>query len=403
MSGTRSGPIVGAVRWIGALGAALALAVVVAAPATAATAPPSLATSCANQQVPPPPAAREEAGRPVPPPLPWPATTVGGDALGSCGDIGPAGVPVVGAASWVLADLDSGAVLAAHAPHARHRPASTLKVLNALVVRRNLDPDAIVDGEAEDVAIDGSKAGIGPGGQYTVRELLDGLLLNSGNDAAQALARALGGDAAAVQDMSDLAHQLGALDTRPATPSGLDGPGMASSAYDLALLFRVAMRDQLFAQTIGTDTVPFPGYGNLPGFNLTNSNKLMQHYKGAIGGKAGFTDAARHTLVGAAEHNGRRLVVALMRGEQEPVPMWRQAAALLDWGFAQPPDAAPVGVLVDAAPAPPPPPSAAARPVAVGGAGGEVVSSGLPLELLTVTALVAAVGGAFLLRRHSRR
>ena len=367
-------------RWIGALGAALALAVVVAAPAAAATAPPSLATSCASQQVPPPPAAREEAGRPVPPPLPWPATTVGGDALGSCGDIGPAGVPVVGAASWVLADLDTGAVLAAHAPHARHRPASTLKVLNALVVRRNLDPDAIVDGEAEDVAIDGSKAGIGPGGQYTVRELLDGLLLNSGNDAAQALARALGGDAAAVQDMSDLAHQLGALDTRPATPSGLDGPGMASSAYDLALLFRVAMRDQLFAQTIGTDTVPFPGYGNLPG----------------------FTDAARHTLVGAAEHNGRRLVVALMRGEQEPVPMWRQAASLLDWGFAQPPDAAPVGVLVDAAPAPPPPPSAAAEP-AVGGAGGEAVSSGLPLELLTVTALVAAVGGAFLLRRHSRR
>jgi len=272
-------------------------------------------------------------------------------------------------------------------------------------VRRNLDPDTVVDGAAEDVVIDGSKAGIGPGGHYTVRELLDGLLLNSGNDAAQALARALGGDKAAVRDMSEMAHQLGALDTRPVTPSGLDGPGMASSAYDLALLFRVAMRDQLFAETIRSESVPFPGYGNMPGFELTNSNKLMQHYKGAIGGKAGFTDAARHTLVGAAEHNGRRLVVALMRGEQEPVPMWRQAASLLDWGFAQPPDAAPVGVLVDAAPAPPPPPppSAAAGPAAVGGAGGEVVSSGLPLELLTVTALVAAVGGAFLLRRRSRR
>ena len=110
--------------------------------------------------------------------------------------------------------------------------------------------------------------------------------------------------------------------------------------------------------------MPFPGYGDLPGFELTNSNKLLQHYPGAIGGKAGFTDAARHTLVGAAERDGRRLVVALMRGEQEPVPMWRQAAALLDWGFAQPPDAAPVGVLVDAAPAPP------TSPVRRGRAGG---------------------------------
>ena len=382
----------------------MALALALAAPAAATPGPVTPVaiptTSCPGHQVPPPPAAREEAGRPVPEPLPWPPVPVGGAALAGCGDIGPAGVPTVGAASWVLADLDSGKVLAARAPHARHRPASTLKVLNALVVRRHLDPDAVVDGEAEDVAIDGSKAGIGPGGRYTVRELLDGLLLNSGNDAAQALARALGGDAATVKDMSELAHQLGALDTRPATPSGLDGPGMASSAYDLALLFRVAMRDQLFAETIRTESVPFPGYGDLPGFELTNSNKLMQHYRGAIGGKAGFTDAARHTLVGAAERNGRRLVVALMRGEQEPVPMWQQAASLLDWGFAQPADTPPVGVLVDAAPAPPPTTAAAAGPES-GRAGGEAVSDGLPLELLSVTALVAVVGGAILYRRHS--
>jgi D-alanyl-D-alanine carboxypeptidase (penicillin-binding protein 5/6) len=206
-----------------------------------------------------------------------------------------------------------------------------------------------------------------------------------------------------VQDMSDLAHQLGALDTRPATPSGLDGPGMASSAYDLALLFRVAMRVQLFAQTIGTDTVPFPGYGNLPGFNLTNSNKLMQHYKGAIGGKAGFTDAARHTLVGAAEHNGRRLVVALMRGEQEPVPMWRQAAALLDWGFAQPADAEPVGTLVDRTPV-------VSSPMTNPLVGAPDVSAREPSNAAAVPVLpiglaVAAAATAVLLtlRRRSRR
>lgn len=380
------------------MGTAVALVLAVAAPGAAAAATGSPAGGCPTQQAPPPPAAVEEARAATPAPLPWPAAPVGGDTLAACGEVGPAGVPTIGAASWVLADLDSGAILAAKAPHARHRPASTLKVLNALVVRQHLNPDAVVDGQAEDLVIDGSKAGIGPGGHYTVRELLDGLLLNSGNDAAQALARALGGDAATVRDMSELAHQLGALDTRPATPSGLDGPGMASSAYDLALLFRVAMRDPLFAQTIRSETVPFPGYGTLPGFNLTNSNKLMQHYPGAIGGKAGFTDAARHTLVGAAEKNGRRLVVALMRGEQEPVPMWRQAAALLDWGFAQPADAPTVGVLVDSAPA-------AAAPAAAGEPGradGAAVVSELPVELIAVTALVALVGGTVLVRRHSR-
>src|SRR5690606_39526019 len=92
------------------------------------------------------------------------------------------------------ADLDTGAVLAAQAPHARHRPASTLKVLTALTAIRSLNPDQVVQGTAEDQAIEGSKAGIGPGGQYTVRQLLAGLLLNSGNDTAQALARAMGGD-----------------------------------------------------------------------------------------------------------------------------------------------------------------------------------------------------------------
>ena len=331
------------------MGAAVALAITLAAPEAAAAAP----AGCANQQAPPPPAAREEIGKPVPEPLPWPPNPVGGDPLGSCGDIGPAGLPQVGAASWIVADLDSGAVLAAHAPHARHRPASTLKVLNALVVRRELSPDAVVDGAAEDVAIDGSKAGIGPGGHYTVRELLDGLLLNSGNDAAQALARTLGGDAAMVRDMSDLAHQLGALDTRPATPSGLDGPGMASSAYDLALLFRVAMRDQLFAETIGSRV------GALPRLRRPARLRVEQQQQAACSTTAGRSAArpGSPTRPGTPwsarpSGDGRRLVVALMRGEQEPVPMWQQAAALLDWGFAQPTGAPTYGVLVDAAPAP---------------------------------------------------
>lgn len=323
----------------------IALVAALAAPVTSG---PSV--GCPGQQVPPPPPAPTEIVAPAPEPLPWPAEPVGGPQLGGCGEVGTTGAPQVGAAAWVVADLDSGAVLAARAPHARHRPASTLKVLTALVTLQHLDPDAVVDGAAEDMRIEGSKAGIGTGGHYTVRQLLAGLLLNSGNDTAQALTRALGGDAVMLARMAAVAGEVGALDTFPATPSGLDGPGIASSAYDLAVLFRVAMRDPLFASTITTRSVPFPGYGDRPGFELSNTSNLLARYPGALGDKTGFTDAARHTLVGAAQHGVRRLVVALMRGEQRPEPMWRQAAALLDWGFAQPIDRTPVGTLVDRAP-----------------------------------------------------
>lgn len=376
-------------RWI----ALVAVVVALATPGPVAPAGP-----CPDQVAPPGPPAATEVGLPVPDPVPVPAVPVGGDALG-CGEIAAttSPLPPIGAASYVLADLDSGAVLATRAPHARHRPASTLKVLAALLAIRSLDPDAVVPGAPEDMLIDGSKAGIGPGGQYSVRQLLAALLLNSGNDAAQALARAMGGDAATTARMTALAGELGALDTRAATPSGLDAPGMASSAYDLAVIYRVAMREPLFAQTIATPSVQFPGYDlDHPGFELSNSSRLLTAYPGSLGSKSGFTEAARHTLVAAADRNGRRLVVALMRSENAPEPLWRQAAALLDWGFAQPAGVAPVGVLVDRAPAPPPPataapPAAAAPPPPAAGPDEPPVVLWIGAGVLVVVAL-AGVG-----------
>lgn len=342
------------------------------------------ASACPDQDSPPPVAAETAVA-----PLPRPAEPVGGPALGTCGDVGPAGVPAVGAASYVLADLDTGEVLAARAPHARHRPASTLKVLTALVAVRTLNPDTVVDGTAEDLLIEGSKAGIGPGGHYTVAQLLAGLLLNSGNDTAEALARAMGGDAALLAAMTGTAAKIGALDTRPATVSGLDGPGMAMSAYDLAAVYRVAMREKLFAMTIAQRSVPFPGYGAMPGFALSNNDRLVANYPDLLGAKAGFTDDSRHTIVGAAQRGGRRLVVAVMRGEQTPVPMWRQAADLLDWGFAQPAvSPSRIGVLVDTAPRPPDPPASTAAPVAAL----QVERTGI--EPLLIVAAAAAGGVA---------
>jgi len=350
------------------VGIVVALLVALAAPVvspTAAQAAPSGA-GCAGQQAPPPPAAREETSAPSP--LPWPAEPIGGPALGGCGDVGLRVPVTVTTASYVLADLDTGAVLAARAPHARERPASTLKILTSLVVVDRLSPDAVVEGTAADLRVDGSKAGIGPGGHYTVRQLMAALLLSSGNDAAEALARALGGDTATVAAMTATAGQYGALDTRPATPSGLDGPGMASSAYDLAVLFRIALTKPLFASTIATRMVAFPGYGDKPGFMLGNNDRFVPSYAGAIAAKSGFTDAARHTLVATAQRGNRRLIVALMRGEQHPVSMVAQASALLDLGFTTPPSAATVGTLVDHPPAPPTSAPVAAPPVTAPGA-----------------------------------
>lgn len=270
--------------------------------------------------------------------------------MGECGLVLPDGAPAppvgISAMSWLLADVDSGAVLAARDPHARHRPASTIKLLTALLVADELPSDRVVVATQADADQEGSRVGLGPGGRYTVRQLLLGLLLVSGNDAAHALAEQLGGTGATVQKMNQLAARLGARDTRAATPSGLDGPGMSSSAYDLALVFRQVLHRPLLAELLATQQTEFPGYGGRPGFVLSNDNKLLRSYPGALGGKTGFTDDARHTQVDAAQRGGRRLMVVLMRGEQRPVPMAEQAARLLDYGFSLPP-AHPVGRLVN--------------------------------------------------------
>lgn len=275
--------------------------------------------------------------------------------MGACGLALPAGAPEppvgISAASWLIADPDSGEVLAAKDPHARNRPASTLKLFTALLAVDHLQPGQTVVGTDEDANQDGSRVGIGPGGHYTVRQLLTGLLLVSGNDAAHALADQMGGVAATVRQMNALAAKLGALDTRAVTPSGLDGPGMSASAYDLALAFRQVLDRPLLAELLATREADFPGYGNRPGFVVSNDNKLLRSYPGALGGKTGFTDDARHTQLDAAQRGGRRLMVVLMRGEQRPVSMAEQAARLLSYGFALPPGH-PVGKLVDGPPRP---------------------------------------------------
>lgn len=356
------------VRLIGPVMLAAALIGLGCAPAAAQpeapSTPPPFTTpntdACPFRQAPAPAIDLSEVPAPGDPalgPLAVPTDTVGGDTLAGCGVLTPEGAPPVpgdiSATSWVVSDLDTGQVLAAKDPHGRYRPASTIKILLSIVALRELDLDKTVVGTTADSDVEGTRVGIGPGGNYTNRQLMHALVMASGNDAAHAIAAQLGGDATTVAKMNAMAASLGAHDTRAATPSGLDGPGMSSSAYDLALLYREAMRIPTFAELVHTEQFDFPGFPpdpripddkDHPGFPIANDNQLLYNYDGALGGKTGFTDDARHTFVAGAERDGRRLGVTLMAAEVLPVRPWQQGARLLDYGFALPRDAS-IGTL----------------------------------------------------------
>ena len=316
--------------------------------------------ACPNRTAPPPAIDTSEKPAPgtsEPKPLPVPKPPIGGERMGECGVVLPEGAPPLpadlSATGWLIADLDTGRVLAAKDPHGRYRPASTIKVLLATIALRKLDMNKEVTGTEEDSNADGTRVGIGLGGRYTNYQLMQALLMCSGNDAAHAIAVQLGGEQDTVDKMNDLAKQLQAKDTRAATPSGLDGPGMSTSPYDLATIFREAMTIPTFAELIGTEQADFPGFPanpripgdqDHPGFPISNDNPLLVEYDGNLGGKNGFTDDSRQTFVTAAERNGHRLAVTLLHADVLPIRPPQQAARLLDYGFALPGDAS-VGTL----------------------------------------------------------
>lgn len=339
-------------------------------PAVAAAQPDAApdTNACPYKQSTPPAVDASEVpkpGQPAPGPLPVPAKPMGGDALAGCGVITAPGTPPlpndISAEAWLVADLDTGDVIAAKDPHGRHRPASIIKVLVAMQAIRELPIHKVVPGTAEDSAQEGTKVGVGENGHYSINDLLHGLLMYSGNDAAHALAAQMGGMETTIGKLNVLADKLGGHDTRVATPSGLDGPGMSTSAYDIGLFYRYAWQNPIFSDIVSTRTFDFPGRGDA-GYPIENDNKLLANYPGALGGKTGFTDDAGQTFVGAANRDGRRLVAVLLRGTRQPIAPWEQAAHLLDYGFATAPGTK-VGTLIE-----PDPSLLAPKPEAAAGA-----------------------------------
>ncbi len=354
------------------------------------------------------------AATPAPPAPAAVGSAIGGPLLASPGVVvrltGTAtALPALSASSWVLADLDTGEVIAAKAAHQRLRPASTLKTLTALTLLPTLDPSSTYTGTADDANAEGSRAGIVPGGTYTVHDLWNALFLPSGNDAAHALATANGGMAKTVAEMNAVARELQALDTTAKNPSGLDADGQLSSAYDLALIARAGMARSDFAAYAKTVSSRFPGRptkAGTPGptFALWTQNHLLTAYPGAIGIKTGYTTLAQNTYVAAAERPGHRLVVTLMHSSHG---VWKEARALLDWGFRNDGLVTPVGTLVDPAPTTLPAPSAVAAQPATAGTGAAPAQArnagagGAPWTASAVALVALAVGGGVLTRRRA--
>lgn len=342
--------------------------------------------TCPYLDAPPPARTTSEAGTPTP--LPVPETPAGGPRMAECGIVAGAGFEApaeVTAAAWTVFDIDSGEILTAKDPHGRHRPASIIKVLIGLLAIEELAPDTVVTGTREAADIEGSRVGVGEGGNYTVDQLLHGLLLASGNDAAHLLAQELGGDAATLRKANELAGELGARDTRVASYSGLDAAGMATSAYDMALLYRHAWRTPAFAAIIDTEYIDFPGWGDNEGFQVWNDNGLFMNDPDGIGGKTGYTDDANHTFVGGLDRDGRRIGVVILDTTANLARPWEQARLLIDASLAA---GGEVGALSTDTVAPTP----AATPTQVPTSGGDAVDIAriaLPIGAILLLLLAA--------------
>ncbi len=280
---------------------------------------------------------------------------VGGAELLSRRTILPAGAPGLPkdltAQAWLVADLDTGAIVAARDPHGRYQAASIQKILTTVTLLPRLPGTRRVTVSPSAADTEGSHAGLVAGGSYTIDQIFQGLLLVSGNDAAEALAQAAVGRAQTVALMNRTAVSLGAYDTYVQTPSGLDGWQQLTSAYDMMLFLRAALAQPRFVAYDRLRTMVLPPQhpaqqGRTGAVRLYNQNlDFFDQIPGAIAAKTGYTDAAQHTFAGAMTSHGHRYGVILLRAQRYPQDQYVQAAGLVRWAAALPAGTDPVGTL----------------------------------------------------------
>ncbi|MFJ4185861.1 D-alanyl-D-alanine carboxypeptidase family protein [Kitasatospora sp. NPDC089509] len=361
------------------------------------------------------------------PQAPPPSTVIGGERLGLPGvQVDPlAGAPALPTdltgESWMVSDATSGDVLASYNPHARLPPASTLKILFADTVLPKFDRNTVhrvADEEIQNIGAGSSLVGIKENLDYRVEDLWRGVFLSSGNDAVHVLSHMNGGIQPTVDEMQSKADALQARDTKVVSPDGYDMDGQLSSAYDLSLFARSGLRNADFRMYCATREAMFPGAvdkntGQRSSFGIANTDRLLGKYPGLIGVKNGTTTNAGSTFVGAAERDGRTLLVTVMHPASYQ-RVYDETAELLDWGFASAGKVRPVGRLVEEKQAggeqpsgqaggtagAPPPHSAAASAGPVAGSAGDDGLGPVGWSAVLVGALVGA-GAVVVLRRRT--
>ena len=259
--------------------------------------------------------------------------------VGALCPVARAAGPEVSAQSAVVLTADTGTVLFEKDGHTPRPVASTTKIMTALLALEAAQEqgDPLVDITQEMVAVEGSSMGLQAGDSISLTGLAAGMLLASGNDAANVAALYLDGslESFAVR-MNQRAAALGMEDTHFVTPSGLDGEdaqglGHLSTAYDMALLARAALEDQAFRQLCSSPSLAVEFAEPVKRVTYTNHNKLLTQYQGCVGVKTGFTKEAGRCLVSAAERDGALLIAVTLNAPND----WQDHTALLDYGFSQ--------------------------------------------------------------------
>lgn len=259
--------------------------------------------------------------------------------VGALCPVAQAAGPEVSAQSAVVLTADTGTVLFEKDGHTPRPVASTTKIMTALLALEAAQEqgDPLVDITQEMVAVEGSSMGLQAGDSISLTGLAAGMLLASGNDAANAAALYLDGSLESfAARMNQRAAALGMEDTHFVTPSGLDGEdaqglGHLSTAYDMALLARAALEDQAFRQLCSSPSLAVEFAEPVKRVTYTNHNKLLTQYQGCVGVKTGFTKEAGRCLVSAAERDGALLIAVTLNAPND----WEDHAALLDYGFTQ--------------------------------------------------------------------
>ena len=236
----------------------------------------------------------------------------------------------VSASSAVLMEAETCRVLFSIGRDVVLPMASTTKIMTAVIAIEHGDMEAVTTIGEESVGIEGSSVYLSVGERFTCKELLYALLLESGNDAAVALAIAVAGDTESfVELMNQKAKDLGLCHTSFKNPHGLSAEGHYTTAADLAAITAHALTLPLFETVVSTVSVKLEGEGHATRY-LVNHNKLLRSYKGLIGVKTGYTLAAGRCLVTAARRGGMTLVAVTLNDRND----WADHAAMLDYGFS---------------------------------------------------------------------